>query len=122
MRSLVAASFAFFGLTAAAHAGPGPETFNCSGTEPFWSFKIAANKGMFQSPDSPKPRGYVLGPARNAAGMTPDVVRVFEDKAAGLTFIVRLGKCSDGMSDKAWKYSATLVDRQKVLAGCCEKK
>ena len=99
------------------------QTFQCVGTEPFWSLSIKADhtiqfsnpdNGNFQAPISfqkiPAGRGFSSGIRVTKA--------VSGNKSA---FIVTHEEaCSDGMSEINYAYSITaLIDNRIVLEGCC---
>ncbi|MCK5916928.1 MAG: SH3 domain-containing protein [Cocleimonas sp.] len=99
------------------------QTFQCSGTEPFWALRITANNtvdyssadmGNFKAPISlqkvPSGRPLNMG------------IRVTKAVTANHSaFIVTHEEaCNDGMSEINYSYSITaLIDGNIVLEGCC---
>jgi uncharacterized membrane protein len=99
------------------------ERFNVVGTEPFWNVSVSKSGIVYSSPEVKKQTFPYVAPLR-AAGRPEDLVRVYQLKGKGNNTLIlkKVDKCSDGMSDKQYPYSATLILGTKVLEGCAEKK
>ena len=117
------ASLRFLEPRASAH-GEMPESFECSGTEPFWSLAIRSDKLALSEMSGP---GYA-GPAGNrtmAAGRTDRLsIRGFSD-GQNLTAVIARQTCSDGMSDIDYPFTADVListpEGHRHLAGCCSR-
>jgi uncharacterized membrane protein len=101
-----------------------PESLSCSGTEPFWSLSNAENKLSYQPMDGEE---QTFGDAkiidRNFEGDRHRVV-LAGDGDHSLTTVIQPGHCSDGMSDRNYALSTTLIFQSKgsapsALYGCC---
>lgn len=100
-----------------------PATLNCLGTEPFWSLRQVGANLVFETPEQSRPmqrRAVVDNPARR------DPVRslIAGDDAGRLTVVLHPGQCSDGMSDRVFGLSATLLfeganQASRMENGCC---
>lgn len=88
----------------------------CSGTEPFWDFKISPERvqGKSLATDT-EYRGTIL--KRTA---TRDQKSTIID-AGRIAFLVeKTGSCSDGMSDNNYPYSVdVMLPDSTFLSGCC---
>ena len=99
-------------------AAPAPaDAFDALGTEPFWAVSIRADaisfSGLDRSPLSwPNPGVRWQGKQRT---WTADNV------AGRIKVTVAPARCSDGMSDRVYAYSAEVVVRGEVLKGCASK-
>lgn len=104
-------------------AGQVPAALNCLGTEPFWSLRQVGGNLVYETPESSRQlqRRVVVdnphqpGPARSI---------VAGDEAGRLTVVLHPGQCSDGMSDRAFGLSATLLfegagQASRMENGCC---
>jgi uncharacterized membrane protein len=101
---------------------PTIEEFMVSGTEPFWGVTIARRGIVLTTPDA-KPKTFPYVAPIAAQGRPIDVVRVY--RLAGRPnqmLVIRKGTCSDGMSDRQYPYSATLILGNTVREGCAAKK
>ena len=100
------------------------ESFDCGGTEPFWSLDIQRGGMILERPDAARVIYRYVAP-RTARGTTLDFVRVYQTTARRgaarpMTLVVRQdASCSDGMSDTAYSHSITLISAAEVLEGCC---
>ncbi|MBD2164744.1 hypothetical protein H6G04_10050 [Calothrix membranacea FACHB-236] len=99
------------------------EEFIARGTEPFWSVTVSKSAIIYSSPDKPKQTFPYTKPL-TAQGRPADLVRVYrlKDKRNSILIIKQDDTCSDGMSDKNYPYSATLILGNQVLDGCAENK
>ncbi|MCX7594971.1 MAG: hypothetical protein N2235_14675 [Fischerella sp.] len=94
------------------------------GTEPFWSVTVNKNGIVYSSPENRKLSFPYVTPLK-AAGRPPDLLRVYRLRSkanSNLLIIKKVNSCSDGMSDKNYPYSATLILGDTVLEGCAENK
>ena len=99
------------------------EEFRVVGTEPFWGMSISKRGIVYSTPES-RPRSFPYVAPMSAQGRPADVVRVYrlQSKPNTLLVINKVTVCSDGMSDKQYPYSATLILDNTVRQGCAEKK
>jgi uncharacterized membrane protein len=99
------------------------EEFISRGTEPFWNVTVSKNGIVYSSPDVKKQTFPYIAPMK-AAGRPADLVRVYplKGKTNSMLIIKKVSVCSDGMSDKEYPYSATVILGNTVLEGCAEKK
>ncbi|MUG93339.1 hypothetical protein F7734_13235 [Scytonema sp. UIC 10036] len=99
------------------------ERFNVVGTEPFWNVSVSKSGIVYSSPEVKKQTFPYVAPLK-AEGRPEDFVRVYQLKGKGNNTLIlkKADKCSDGMSDKEYPYSATLILGTKVLEGCAERK
>jgi uncharacterized membrane protein len=99
------------------------EEFRVVGTEPFWGMSISKRGIVYSTPES-RPRSFPYVAPMSAQGRPADVVRVYrlQSKPNTLLVINKVAICSDGMSDKQYPYSATLILDNTVRQGCAEKK
>ena len=90
------------------------ETIRLIGTEPFWGGTVEAGRLVYTTPD-------------NQAGETIAVKRFAGNSGLGfsgarggkpLDLTITRGACSDGMSDRAYPYTATLRLDAEQRSGC----
>ncbi|MBD1842534.1 hypothetical protein H6F89_03710 [Cyanobacteria bacterium FACHB-63] len=98
------------------------ESFNVIGTEPFWNVTIDKTGITYKTPDPQNITFPYVAPL-SAQGRPADYVRVYplRGRTSG-TLVIRRGACSDGMSDRKYNYTATLVLGNTVRDGCAMKK
>ena len=95
----------------------------CSGTEPFWSVRLASGYASY-SDITGDFHSMTISGARVAEGRPyfPLQLRLSGDTASA-NVIVRLGECSDGMSDRTYPYVADFLlsagEQGRYLSGCC---
>jgi uncharacterized membrane protein len=101
-----------------------PLTLQCTGTEPFWSFRTVEKGLVFSEPDQPD-RPLSLRKVMDR-GIEGDPMRgiIAGDDKGRLTAVVRPEQCSDGMSDRGFALAVTVImDGQdqpsRMLSGCC---
>lgn len=89
------------------------------GTEPFWSIRMEGDKLTWSSPeDMPgTPFTTASGKARDGGWR---YVGTLKGEAAEL--VIAPGKCSDGMSDTVYPYTARLALGTQRLSGCARKR
>jgi uncharacterized membrane protein len=92
--------------------------FRAIGTEPFWRLDIDSVGLRFTTPDNrmgihfPPLTPVVTGDTLHWAG---------ETERAAIDARIRLSRCSDGMSDRVWKYAAVVRIDGKTYRGCAEE-
>ena len=101
----------------------GEETFalQCTGTEPFWSVRVAGGEARFETP-SDEGETWLAGPMTPAMGLVGRyAVRLESGNGVGHLAAWRNHRfCSDGMSDIGFPYEAIMVTPDgAVRAGCC---
>jgi uncharacterized membrane protein len=98
------------------------EEFIVRGTEPFWAVTVSRRGIVYTAPDT-KPQSFPYVAPIAAQGRPLDLVRVYrlQGPANHLLIIKKEKACSDGMSDRQYPYSATLVLGNTVREGCAEK-
>ncbi|QBF34084.1 SH3 domain-containing protein [Thalassococcus sp. S3] len=106
-----------------------PQPLFCSGTEPFWSFSYDKEKAaQFSTPDLPEQSGLITGhwPAQNRRdrhALVGQVSSVGQIGPAEIAAMLRLGQCSDGMSDRSYGIHIDLLigdlSDARLLSGCC---
>lgn len=99
-----------------------PRAFACFGTEPFWSFDVAANlSATFLEPEGETTiDALVVVPSQNRT----DRHALFGDGGERIfTTMVGHNQCSDGMSDRVYGLSIDLLVTDDagvdVYSGCC---
>jgi len=99
------------------------DEFTSVGTEPFWNVTVSKSGIIYSSPDAKKQTFPYVTPIK-ATGRTADLVRVYrlQGKPNSMLIIKKDSTCRDGMSDKQYPYSVTLILNNTVLEGCAEKK
>ncbi|MCE8020161.1 SH3 domain-containing protein [Halomonas sp. MCCC 1A11036] len=104
-------------------APPSGEVFplRCTGTEPFWSLKVADDEARFETPMD-EDETWQAGPMTRAMGLIGRyAIRLENEGGVGhLTAWRNHGFCSDGMSDIGFPYEGIVVTPNgTVHAGCC---
>ncbi len=103
--------------------------FACSGTEPFYSLDIAGGKAVLKeaADEENQTKTYdVQGPidAHGTASNNSFAFRSNDGKVVISIMSSRFvgAKCTDGMSDKEYRYHMMYVSDSGVLTGCCSIK
>lgn len=103
--------------------GEVPPTLNCLGTEPFWSLRQVGSALVYETPEQSRPlqRRVILD---NPARRDPARAVIAGDDAGRLTVVLHPGQCTDGMSDRVFGLSATLLfegagQASRMENGCC---
>ncbi|MES3016452.1 MAG: hypothetical protein V4721_01680 [Bacteroidota bacterium] len=96
--------------------------FIALGNEPFWSVDIIPQERriVFKDAGLEKATEFIYAPAK----VSGDVHR-YEATSAGnkkIVVVIRKEKCSDGMSDREYNYSAQVTVNGTVYKGCAIKK
>ncbi|MGA0606155.1 COG3650 family protein [Phenylobacterium sp. VNQ135] len=105
-------------------AAPAPTTTDFSqdmlaiGTEPFWSLTMRGTEFELLRPDHPnvklKAPGAQIGPGQG-------VWKATAEDGSAMTVTLRVGDCSDGMSDRTYPMSAEVEFAGTTLHGCAAK-
>jgi uncharacterized membrane protein len=96
--------------------------FIALGNEPFWSVDIIPNEQriVFKNVGEEKALEFIYSPASVTGG-----VHRYEAKSPSnnkIVVVIRKEKCSDGMSDRRYNYSAEITVNGRVYKGCAIKK
>ena len=100
-----------------------PYEFIALGTEPFWSVDIIPVEDKIVLKDVSTDRVVIFPYREGRKGR--DGVYVFEAnnaKRESIRIIIRPETCSDGMSEREYKYSAEVRLGERILKGCAVKK
>lgn len=100
-----------------------PATLNCLGTEPFWTLRQVGTNLVYETPELSRPlqrRLVVDNPARRE----PARSIIAGDAQGRLTVVLTPAQCTDGMSDRFFGLSATLLfegagQATRMENGCC---
>lgn len=91
-------------------------TFKCVGTEPFWNFNI--KRGVIQGEDFSVGTKYNTSITKSNISTTKNIYLIQSPKLNLL--LQKTNTCSDGMSDKVYKYHVdVLLPNKNYLTGCC---
>ncbi len=97
--------------------------WNISGTEPFWNIQIKNDIFLFTALNDKIDSIYFKV---NHYSINNKLIKInVEDKTnknAKLILELKENKCSDGMSDKQYQYSAVFNYNNLLFNGCAEKK
>lgn len=95
-----------------------PYEFWCHGTEPFWSLQISEAEGgiFFKNMADETGTQFTWTEPRSEGAST--WVYETNDTDRPLKIVIKKGKCSDGMSDIEYNYSAELSTGGVTLHGC----
>ncbi|WP_353471189.1 SH3 domain-containing protein [Salipiger sp. H15] len=102
---------------------PGVAGLHCFGTEPFWGYEVRQNGAASWSTPEGEAESLSAGPFDTARGMYAPFSSVAV--AEGLQAVLVASpdsQCSDGMSDRLYGLSATLVLTDRIsgtYGGCC---
>lgn len=90
------------------------EVVHYAGTEPFWGGAAGGGMATFSTPDDPQGSEFAVKrfAGNNGLGISGEV----NGNAFDLT--VTPGECSDGMSDRSYPYTATLLLGSEQRLGC----
>ena len=90
------------------------ETVFLTGTEPFWGGEIAGTEARYTTPENIDGASFAVDrfAGNNGLGFTGTVEGVSFD------LTVTPGECSDGMSDRTYPYTATLLIGGETRNGC----
>lgn len=90
------------------------ETIRLAGTEPFWGGEISGGQARYTSPDNLE--GSVFPVERFAGFNGLGFSGVMQGTSFDLT--ITEAECSDGMSDRVYPYTATLLLGGEQRRGC----
>jgi len=96
-------------------AVPFRQDFTLLGTEPFWNLQV---KGATMVLSQPDPIPTVTATNAVLAATSGKAVWTGQTGAAPMVVTMTAGACSDGMSDRAYPYSAEVQVGELVLKGC----
>jgi hypothetical protein len=97
-----------------------PAFLDCAGTEPFWSIQLTP--GYARADLMFAERRYLFRISRFQQVMNRTDIAHIRGAArnASMSLIVRHERCSDGMSDTTYPFSAVaLISGVNTIAGCC---
>ena len=100
----------------ASNTAPVGAAFIVMGTEPFWSVKVAGGKATYTTPEDQVGQAFTVVAAQDGTGWQ------FKGTLTGQPFALklRLETCSDGMSDRSYRYAADLAVMGEARKGCAE--
>lgn len=90
------------------------EVVNLTGTEPFWNVTITGQTARYSNPEHPEGFDFTVTRFAGNGGLAFSGTLFAEPFTATLT----PGQCSDGMSDRAYPYVATIALGEETLRGC----
>ncbi len=97
-----------------------PGQLNCGGAEPFWNLDVDFSGALVYDPASGDP---AKQPVAFAAFSANSGLSEFGFASADFTGFVRREQCSDGMSDRDYGWSLSLIDARDggfaAYSGCC---
>ena len=85
-----------------------------TGTEPFWGGEARGTSLTYRTPENP--RGTAIEIARSAGADTLVLGGTLADKP--FTLAISAGRCSDGMSDRSYPFTAILKVGDERRRGC----
>ncbi|MFW2348882.1 COG3650 family protein [Qipengyuania sp.] len=90
------------------------ETVHYTGTEPFWGGAAAGGMATYETPDNPGGSEFPVErfSGNNGIGFSGRL------KGASFDMTITPGACSDGMSDRTYPYTATLMLGGEQRLGC----
>lgn len=95
--------------------------YRLTGTEPFWSLTLGRPYSTYRSMEGDS-LSFSYQEPRQAAGRPGDWAQVFPLDDKGWVLLRKeKGSCSDGMSDRAYPYTATVWINEQLLDGCATK-
>jgi uncharacterized membrane protein len=83
------------------------------GTEPFWAIEVDGNRLVWKTPD--RPEGVVVLTERRVES---NGVRYVAADADAFELAIAAGRCSDGMSDLEYPFTATWTHGDRTWRGC----
>lgn len=92
--------------------------FKASGNEPFWWADISANSTTFSRPGEEG----IIEKIYQTAQEEKDDMTIIKDAKGEFFITLKKEPCSDGMSDIAYTYSASVAVGAENLKGCANKK
>lgn len=100
-------------------------SFQCAGTEPFYSVAISGVSMDFEG-FGLQDRKFPVSQVRVAAGMADHTVYSYSSESTGAVATLLSSSvssvCSDGMSDIEYAYHLVFVTKDATYYGCCNPK
>jgi uncharacterized membrane protein len=90
------------------------EVISLIGTEPFWGIRITGGQASYSHPEHPE--GLDFAVTRFAGNNGLGFSGTLDGQAVAITLTP--GECSDGMSDLAYPFVATVAYGEATLRGC----
>lgn len=91
-----------------------PVAWRAIGTEPFWGVRVESGHLVFTTPDDQDGR-VLQASERNEGGAT---VYAGNDGGQAYALTITPGECSDGMSDRVFRFKAEFAIGDKRYSGC----
>ncbi|KWV93725.1 COG3650 family protein [Erythrobacter sp. AP23] len=90
------------------------EVVHYTGTEPFWGGAAGGGMATYSTPENPDGREFAVQrfAGNNGLGISGQL------DGAGFDLTITPGECSDGMSDRSYPYTATLLVGGEQRLGC----
>ncbi|MBV0891153.1 SH3 domain-containing protein [Paracoccus sp. Z118] len=101
-----------------------PPNLRCIGTEPFWGLTQEAGGMVFSTPDGGERAMELRTVMDDGHFRSPVRGLIAGDSQGRLTAVIRPEQCSDGMSDRRYGLSGTLIldgsgQSSRMFSGCC---
>jgi uncharacterized membrane protein len=111
-------SFAQPNIQPALVGRPTPPQAQAMGTEPFWNVTVTPKGIVYSTPESKVTFPY--SKALQADGRVEDTTFAYKFQKGRQqgTLVFNKAACNDGMSDRQYEYTTTLVLNNQVRAGC----
>jgi uncharacterized membrane protein len=93
-----------------------PPRLRALGTEPFWAVEVEADRATYTTPDDQKGQAFMVRRQATPQGA------VLIGRLADANFVLAIARhdCSDGMSDRIYRWRAVLRRDGQSLQGCAE--
>ncbi|MFK4871956.1 COG3650 family protein [Novosphingobium sp. ZW T3_23] len=90
------------------------ERIRVIGTEPFWNGEVAEGRMTYTTPDEPQVKAFPVDRFAGRGGLS------FSGEPQGVPWVLAIapGDCSDGMSDRAYPFTALLKIGEETRQGC----
>lgn len=94
----------------------GEESYVVLGTEPFWGVKLKGGQATYTTPEDQTGQTFAVAVTGQGSG------RLFKGTLGGRPFVLQLREetCSDGMSDRVYRFAADLTVTGEARRGCAE--
>jgi uncharacterized membrane protein len=97
-----------------------PEAYwKITGTEPFWNIYMHNDTILFTMLNEKIDTVFFIQEGFTGVN-THSEYKLTDNEKNSATLIINGGKCSDGMSDNVYEYSAIFTYKDKVLKGCAK--
>lgn len=93
----------------------------CRGNEPFWMVKIDKAGMVFQTPEEAPMLYSVFSTTTTGSAIVFEGDWKSKEERRYLKVTIEKQPCADGMSDKAYAYTAKVEKDEKSYTGCAEK-